>query len=92
MLSVLPEANASGIWYVANIQQGDFPMLRISALLAVLSFAGLIAFNIAPAHAQKASGAKSCSLEACVATCQQRGTVRTCDRYCQNEMARRGCR
>ena len=30
--------------------------------------------------------------EACVATCDKRGTVRNCERYCERDMARRGCR
>jgi len=67
-------------------------MLRISALIAMLLLAGSVAPGISSAQAQQPPAKNSCSLEACIATCNQRGTVRTCDRYCQNEMARRGCR
>ncbi len=64
-------------------------MLRISAV--VLLLVGLAAAGILPAQAQQPPKKNSCSLETCISICSQRGG-RTCDRYCQNEMARRGCR
>jgi hypothetical protein len=67
-------------------------MLRISAVIAVLSLAGLVAIGSSPVTAQQLPGKNSCSVEACVATCNKRGTVRNCDRYCERDMARRGCR
>jgi hypothetical protein len=71
---------------------GGFPVLRISAVIAVLSLAGLTAIGLPPATAQQLPGKNSCSVEACVATCNKRGTVRNCDRYCERDLARRGCR
>jgi hypothetical protein len=64
-------------------------MFRISAVIAVFLLAGSAATGISPAQAQQ-PGKNACSLETCISTCTQRGG-RTCDRYCQNEMARRGC-
>lgn len=66
-------------------------MFRISALIVMLLLAGSAATGISAAQAQQ-PGKNSCSLESCVATCHQRGSVRNCDRYCEGEMARRGCR
>jgi hypothetical protein len=66
-------------------------MYRISALIAAVSLVGLAIIAISPAQAQQ-PGKNSCSLEACVATCHQRGSVRNCDKFCEGEMARRGCR
>jgi hypothetical protein len=67
-------------------------MLRISAIIAVVSLVGFAAIGISSAQAQQLPGKNSCSLDACVATCNKRGTVRSCDRYCERDMARRGCR
>jgi hypothetical protein len=52
----------------------------------------LTAIGLPPATAQQLRGKNSCSVEACVATCNKRGTVRNCDRYCERDLARRGCR
>ena len=67
----------------------------MSRIFAVVAVAMLIAtgFAISPSHAQKPppkQGA-SCSLEGCMAKCTA-NAGRQRDRYCQNEMARRGCR
>ena len=85
-LLFLPPADSSPI-----PGEGIF-MLRISAIIAVVSLMGFAAIGISPAQAQQLPGKNSCSLEACVATCNKRGTVRNCNRYCENDMARRGCR
>jgi hypothetical protein len=66
-------------------------MLRISAAIALVSLAGFSAIGSSPA-AQQLPGKNSCSVEACVATCNKRGNVRSCDRYCERDLARRGCR
>lgn len=68
-------------------------MLRFFAVVIVVALIGTgfgvsTGFGISSAQAQNAKG---CSVEKCVAGCTQKGG-RTCDRYCQNEMARRGCR
>ena len=85
-LLFLPPADSSPI-----PGEGIF-MLRISAIIAVVSLVGFAAIGISSAQAQQLPGKNSCSLDACVATCNKRGTVRSCDRYCERDMARRGCR
>jgi hypothetical protein len=62
-------------------------MLRIFAIVAVLALTGT-GFGVSSAQAQKAG---TCSVEKCVAACTKNGG-RWCDRYCQNEISRQGCR
>ena len=63
-------------------------MLRILAVIAVLMLT-VTTFGVSSAQAQKAA-APNCSVEKCVAACTK-NAGRWCDRYCQNEMSRRGC-
>jgi hypothetical protein len=69
-------------------------MLRIAAILIIsLSLIGSASLGPAAAQAQQKASKSGgqCSLEACIDVCNKKGG-RTCNLYCSNELARRGCR
>jgi hypothetical protein len=65
----------------------DFPMLRISAAIAVLMLVGIDGGSTA--QAQNASNQKASAYDRCMATCAK-GGGNFCDRNCQRQRALSG--
>jgi hypothetical protein len=67
-------------------------MLRISAVIAVLTLIGTAAVGVSVAHAQSSPKPKACSfnLEYCLAACNKSGG-RRCEDYCDRRRRASSC-